>query len=158
MRTFPLDIVGNINRTRFLTPLLFIIGLAIAYLTAGYIVSGDFTSLAFVAMIAVGAVAASAILGNWRNGTYFFLAWLLFEDFARKFLGNNMAIYFAKDFLAVVVYLSFFSAYRRKDKNIQSFRPPFRAALLVLFWFGVMQVFNPASTSLFYGILGIKLY
>src|ERR1700724_2865999 len=84
MRTFPLDIVGNINRTRFLTPLLFIIGLAIAYLTAGYIVSGDFTSLAFVAMIAVGAVAASAILGNWGNGTYFFLAWLLFEDFARK--------------------------------------------------------------------------
>jgi len=158
MRTFPLDIVGNINRTRFLTPLLFIIGLAIAYLTAGYIVSGDFTSLAFVAMIAVGAVAASAILGNWRNGTYFFLAWLLFEDFARKFLGNNMAIYFAKDFLVLLVYLSFFAAYRRKDRDLQTFRPPFLSVLLVFIWFGAMQVFNPASTSIFYGLLGMKLY
>jgi len=40
----------------------------------------------------------------------FFLAWLLFEDFARKFLGNNMVIYFAKDFLAAVVYFSFIVA------------------------------------------------
>src|SRR5258708_34223641 len=131
MRTFPLDIVGNINRPSFLTPLLFIIGLAIAYLTAGYIVAGDFTSLAFVAMIAVGAVAAAAILGNWRNGTYFFLAWLLFEDFARKFLGNNMAIYFAKAFLVLLVYLSFFAAYLRKEHNLLTFRPPFLSSLVV---------------------------
>src|SRR5258706_1205097 len=125
MRTFPLDIVGNINRTRFLTPLLFIIGLAIAYLTAGYIVAGDFTSLAFVAMIAVGAVAAAAILGNWRKGTYFFLAWLLFEDFARKFLGNNNAIYFAKDFFVFLGYLSFFLAYLRKGHHLLNVLSPF---------------------------------
>ena len=158
MRTFPLDIAGSINRNRLLTPLLFLVGLALAYLSAGYIVSGDFTSLAFVAMIAAGAVAAAVILGNWRNGTYFFLAWLLFEDFARKFLGNNMAVYFAKDVLVLLVYLSFFAAYRRKNLDLQTFRPPFLSVLLVFVWFGVMQVFNPASTSIFYGLLGIKLY
>src|SRR2546429_6484126 len=43
-----------------------------------------------------------------------FLTWLLFEDFARKFLGNNMAIYFAKDFLALVVFICFLAAYRRR--------------------------------------------
>src|SRR5437899_6647772 len=46
------------------------------------------------------ALPIFGILNNWRHGVYLFLAWLLFEDFARKFLGNNMAIYFAKDFLA----------------------------------------------------------
>jgi len=158
MRTFPLDIARSFSRNRLLTPLLFVVGLAVAYLSAGYIVSGDFTSLAFVAMTATGAVAAAIILGNWRNGTYFFLAWLLFEDFARKFLGNNMAVYFAKDVLVLLVYLSFFAAYRRKDLDLQTFRPPFLSALLVFLWFGVMQVFNPASTSIFYGLLGIKLY
>jgi glycosyltransferase involved in cell wall biosynthesis len=82
--------------------------------------------------------------------------WLLFEDFARKYLGNNMAIYFAKDVLAAVVYLSFFLAYRRKE--VTSFRPPFLVPVLLFVWFGVMQVFNPASTHLIYGVLGLKLF
>jgi len=57
------------------------------------------------------------VLSNWRNGLYFFLIWLLFEDFARKYLGNNMAIYFAKDVLAAAVYLSFFLAYRERRSH-----------------------------------------
>jgi hypothetical protein len=158
MRTYLLDIAGSISGRRLLTPLLFIVGLAVAYLSAGYIVSGDFTSLAFLAMIAAGAAAAATILRNWRMGTYFFLAWLLFEDFARKFLGNNMAVYFAKDFLVLLVSLSFFAAYRRKEHDLQTSRPPFLSVLLVFVWFGAMQVFNPASTSIFYGLLGMKLY
>jgi hypothetical protein len=94
------------------------------------------------------------MLNNWRNGLYFFLAWLLFEDLARKFLGNNMAVYFAKDFLVAVVYLSFFVAYRRKDKDLLAFRPPFLVALLVFIWFGVIQMFNPGSTSIFSAFSG----
>ena len=87
---------------------------------------------------------------------YLFLSWLLFEDFARKFLGNNMAIYFAKDFLVLVVYISFFTAFRRKEVTI--FRPPFLMPLLIFVWFGAMQVFNPASTHIMYGLMGFKMY
>src|SRR5260370_10017414 len=67
-----------------------------------------------------------------------------------------MAIYFAKDVLAAVVYLFFFLAYRRKD--VASFRPPFLMPLLLFVWFGLMQVFNPASTNLMYGVMGMKLF
>src|SRR5260370_7762623 len=112
--------------------------------------------LAFVALAFVGGAIVIAILNNWRNCVYFFLTWLLFEDFARKYLGNNMAIYFAKDVLAAVVYLSFFLAYRRKQAT--SFRPPFLVPLLLFVWFGVLQVFNPASPSLIFGVLGLKLF
>jgi hypothetical protein len=127
-----------------------------AYKTASYIIAGNATGLAFVALAFVGCVFVVAMLNSWRNGLYFFLAWLLFEDFARKYLGNNMAIYFAKDVLAAVVYLSFFLAYRRKQ--VTSFRPPFLVPVLLFVWFGVMQVFNPASTNLIYGVLGLKLF
>src|SRR5260370_29395536 len=127
-----------------------------AYKTAGYVIVGDMTGLAFVALAFAGAAIVIAILNNWRNGLYFFLTWLLFEDFARKFLGNNMVIYFAKDVLVAIVYLSFFLAYRRKE--VSSFRPPFLVPLLIFVWFGVMQVFNPASTHLMYGFLGVKLF
>ena len=136
----------------------FVFAMIIAYELAGYIINDDVTSLAFVAMAFVGGAIILAILHNWQNGVYFFLAWLLFEDLARKFLGNNMAIYFAKDFLLAIVYMSFFIAYRRKEKDLEVLRPPFLMALVVFVWFGVMQIFNPGSTSIFFGILGMKLY
>ena len=126
------------------------------YVFAQDVVNNDTTSLAYVGLISLGITFMIAIIHNWRNGVYFFFAWLLFEDFARKFMGNNMAIFFAKDALIVVVYLSYFLAYRRK--SVKTFRPPFLVPLLLLVWFGIMQVFNPASTTLFYGILGVKLF
>ena len=120
------------------------------------IVNEDFVGMAYAAMIFAGAAAAVAVLRNWRIGLYFFLAWLMFEDLARKYLGNNMAITFGKDVLVCVVYLAFFLAFRRKQT--QSFRPPFWIPLAIFFWFGVMQVFNPESPSFFFGLLGLKIY
>ncbi len=73
----------------------------------------------------------------------FFLAWLLFEDLARKYLGNSMAIYFGKDVFVAVVYLSFFLAHRRRE--VPWIRPPFLLPLLIMNWFGVIQIFNPGS-------------
>ncbi len=75
------------------------------YKAANYVIAGDMTSLAYVALLFIGSAFVVAMLNSWRKGLYFFLTWLLFEDFARKYLGNNMAIYFAKDVLALVVYL-----------------------------------------------------
>ncbi len=134
----------------------FIVGAFAAYLAAEYVVSGDFIGMAYAGMAIVDGAIVIGILNNWRNGVYFFLGWLLFEDFARKFLGNNMAIYFAKDFLALVVFISFLAAHRRKE--IASFRPPFIMPVLVFIWFGVLQVFNPASTSIWYGLMGFKIF
>lgn len=127
-----------------------------AYEFAQYIINDDVIGLAYIAIALVMGAFVIGMLKNWRNGLYFFVVWLLFEDFARKFLGNNMAIYFAKDFLVAIVYLSFFIAYRRKQ--VQTFRPSFLIPLLIFVWFGVMQIFNPASTTLLYGVLGMKLF
>jgi hypothetical protein len=133
-----------------------VVGAFAAYESAQYVINGDMTGLAYAVMCILGCAIVVAILHNWRNGVYFFLSWLLFEDFARKFLGNNMAIYFAKDFLVLVVYISFFVAVRRKVVTV--FRPPFLVPLLVFIWFGVIQIFNPASTHIMYGLMGMKIY
>jgi hypothetical protein len=156
MRLSALALPGNLRRSP-LVVLGFVTLFAVAaYETAGYVIAGDIVGLAYVAMAFVGCAFVVAILNDWRRGLYFFLAWLLYEDFARKYLGNNMAIYFAKDFLLLVVYLSFFAAYRRK--KVATFRPPFLVPLLLFVWFGAMQVFNPASTHIVYGFLGFKLF
>jgi len=123
---------------------------------AGYVINNDFSGLAYVALAVIVGSCVVAILNNWRNGLYLFFIWLLFEDLARKYLGNNMAIYFGKDFLVGVVYISFLIAFR--EKKVETFKPPFRMPLLIFLWFAVMQIFNPASTHIFYGLMGFKLY
>jgi len=133
-----------------------VVGAFAAYELAQYVLNDDMAGLAYVGLGIAGVGIVIAILNNWRNGAYFFLAWLLFEDFARKFLGNNMAIYFAKDFFVLLVYISFFAAYRRKETPL--FRPPFLVPVLIFVWFGFMQIFNPASTSIWYGLMGFKLF
>jgi hypothetical protein len=141
-------------------PLMALVFLAfaavMAYEVAGYVINDDVFGLAYTALIFVGGAFVIGMLNDWRNGLYFFLTWLLFEDFARKFLGNNMAIYFAKDFLVLVIYIAYFIAYRRRE--VQSFRPPFLVPLLMLVWFGGMQVFNPGSSHIMFGLLGFKLF
>jgi hypothetical protein len=133
-----------------------VVGAFAAYEMAQYVINDDMTGLAYAGLCIAGGAIVLGILNNWRNGVYFFLTWLLFEDFARKFLGNNMAIYFAKDFFALVVYISFLAAFRRKE--LPFFRPPFLMPLLVFIWFGAMQVFNPASTHIMYGLMGFKMF
>jgi hypothetical protein len=147
---------GHYGRRPLIVFGLFVAGAYAAYEAAQYVINDDMTGLAYAAMCIAGGAVVLAILNNWRNGVYLFLSWLLFEDFARKFLGNNMAIYFAKDFLVLIVYLSFFAAFRRKEVTI--FRPPFLMPLLIFVWFGAMQVFNPASTHIMYGLMGFKMF
>jgi hypothetical protein len=133
----------------------FAVAIIAAYETAEAILADDLSSLAFAAVLLVGGAVIVAILNDWRRGLYFLVAWILLEDLVRKYLGNNMAIFFGKDALAITLYVSFFRA--RLAQRVEKFRIPFRIPLLLYIWFGLLQVFNPASTSFFYGILGMKV-
>jgi hypothetical protein len=134
---------------------VFVLVIYAAYQTAEAILANNLTLLAFSGLVFVAGAVFIAILNDWRRGLYLLVAWILFEDFVRKYLGNNMAIYFAKDFLALALYLSFFRA--RMAKKIEKFGIPFRVPLSIFFWFCALQIFNPASTSVYYGILGLKI-
>src|SRR6266849_9873026 len=137
------------SRSNLLTVAL--IALA-AYACANLIIKDDLLTLSYVGLVVLGVVALVAILKDWRAGVYCFVAWIAIEDLIRKYLGNNMIIYFAKDFLALALYLSFFVALRSTLTKL--YKPPFLIPFLVFFWYCVLQVFNPASTSFFYGLMG----
>ena len=127
----------------------------VAYECAELIIEDNSLDLYYFGLVVVGIVGFFAILKNWRIGLYCFVAWVAVEDLIRKYLGNNMLIYFGKDFIVLALYFSFFFA--RKSINTKLYRPPFLAILLVFFWYCVLQVLNPASTSIFYGLMGLKL-
>jgi hypothetical protein len=126
-----------------------------AYGCAELIIEGDPFALLSTGLVVLGCLTLLAILKNWRLGLYCFVAWIAVEDLFRKYLGNNMIVYFAKDFLALALYVSFFIA--RKSTLTKLYRPPFLITFLVFFWYCAVQVFNPASSSIFYGLMGLKL-
>ena len=108
------------NLTRIVKPQKLIsvgfllIGCLAAWRIGEWISGGDLTLLIYASLgVAVCAIAV-IILKDWRTGLYIFVGWLLFEDFARKYMGNSMVIYFAKDALAVTVYFSFLATIRRR--------------------------------------------
>ena len=144
------------SRSPALTLIAFVGVLCLAYETAQLVLEGDLSTLVMSGLVFVGLTIVVAILNDWRRGLYLLLGWILFEDLFRKYLGNNMAVFFAKDALAIVLYISYFTA--RRERLAKGFKPPFLIALLIFIWFGVIQMFNPASTSIFYGLLGMKVY
>jgi len=140
------------SRLTFLTVLFAALA---AYECAQLIVKDEVSILYYVGLVVLGIAMLAIILKKWRTGLYCFLAWILVEDLFRKYLGNNMSIYFAKDLAVLALYLSFFFA--RKLTVIRFYKPQFFVTFLVFFWYCLMQAFNPASTSIFYGLMGMKL-
>src|SRR5487761_178687 len=134
---------------------LFLLSILAGWQAAQWISAGQTKMLIFAGMGLVLCAIALTILKSWRMGFYLFIVWLLFEDLIRKYLGNNMAIYFAKDVLAGLTYISLFVAIRRGRAKL--FRPPFLLFFAFFFWLAVLQIFNPYSPSVLYGILGMKL-
>ena len=135
---------------------LFVLAICAAWQAGNEVVSGNTRVLEFVALgFAVCAIGV-AILRSWRTGFYLFLVWMLFEDMARKYMGNNLALFFGKDILLLLVYISFFRDVRLG--RAKSFRPPFLLFLSLFFWLGLLQVFNDNSPSILYGLLGMKTY
>jgi len=128
----------------------------IAWEVGGKIATEDLTSIAFATLLFAGCLVSVVILRNWRSGFYLFMVWLLFEDLVRKYLGNGTALFFGKDFLALLIYISLFVAIRRGKEK--AFRPPFLLFLSLFIWLGAVQIFNQNSPSVFYGLLGFKLY
>jgi hypothetical protein len=128
----------------------------IAWQLAQEITSNNIRSLTFAVAGFVAIAAAVTILRNWRSGFYMFLLWMLFEDLFRKYMGNGVALFFGKDILAGLVYISLFTAIRRKREK--RFREPFLLFLSFFFLLGLLQVFNPNSPHILYGLLGFKTY
>ena len=133
---------------------LFILGLI--WEMATWIIAGSDQTLIMFGLGIVVVALIVHILNDWRSGVLLFLVWLLFEDLARKFLGNSMTVFFAKDLLIGVAYASYYVAKRRRMVDV--FKIPFLLPLGLFFWFAVIQVFNTWSPSIFYGLLGLKVY
>lgn len=133
-----------------------VLGVWAAWQVGDKVATDDMRALVFVALGFAACTVAVAILRSWRTGFYLFLVWMMFEDLVRKFMGNNLILFFGKDILLGLVYISLFREIRRGREK--TFRPPFMFFLSLFFWLGLLEVFNQNSPHILYGLLGLKVY
>src|SRR5579863_6869778 len=113
--------------------------LAVIWELAAWVVAGSDQNLMMFGLSLVVIALVVHILNDWRRGVLVFLVWLLFEDLARKYLGNSMTVYFAKDCLVGIAYFSFYFAKRRGE--VDMFKAPFLVPLGVFMALAFVQVF-----------------
>ena len=135
---------------------LLVLSVLAAWQAGNEVAAGDTRSLVLGAVAFAGCVVAIVTLRKWRSGFYLFFVWLIFEDLVRKYMGNNLALFFGKDVLLGLVYLALYREIRGGREK--TFRPPFFFSLSIFLWWGVLQVFNQNSPHVLYGLLGLKTY
>lgn len=113
--------IPAVKQQAFIGLFVFVAGVWLAWEAGGQIASGDLTTPEYAGLAVLACTAALVILGSWRTGFYFFLIWLLFEDLPRKFMGNGLALFFGKDILAALTYVSLYIAIQKGREK--SFRP-----------------------------------
>ena len=128
----------------------------VSYTVANWVITNNTTYMILSVVAVLGIAMTMVILRDWRRGLFIFLCWLVFEDMIRKYFGNSLIIFFAKDVIIGITYFSMLVAKRKHQ--LLTFRPPFIFWLAIFFWLAVAQVFNPASPSIFFGLLGMKTY
>jgi len=151
------DTVRAIGQSKQVRGVLYFIFLAgLAWQLSVWIVTGSTQNL-ILGGLGIGVITVTVIiLNDWRSGFLLFIGWLLFEDSLRKFLGNGTILFFGKDVLAAITYLSLIIAKRRGQ--VAWFRPPFLVPLGLFFALALVQIFNPYGESVLYGLLGLKVY
>src|SRR2546423_9625506 len=145
------------NRSRPVVGLLCVAGLmGLVWALAEWSVTGSFAILIIGMMAIALLMIAVTTLNNWRVGVLLFILWLLFEDLARKYLGHGLILFFGKDVLVAITYVSLWRA--KRCDEISWFTPPFIVPLALFFSLAFIQVFNTWTPSVLYGFLGLKLY
>lgn len=129
-----------------------------AVLLGQTIADADYGKVAIWLAFGVAVFLSLGILRNWRLGVLSFFVWILMEDFCRKWLGNNMLIYAAKDILIGITYFSyFFYGWKIRRSGEGDFRNPLGVPLLLMFSWACVELVNPRISDILVPVLGLRM-
>lgn len=155
--------VTGIDSTSLATRLWVVGGTAILAGSVGYIISitGDMmTALLLFSLIVFALVFSPLILSDWRRGLLFFVMWMMVEDSLRKYTGNIVGIYFAKDAILLTTYFSFFQA--KSKSKVPLFkdlpRTTFVGVLFLIVLGLIMALLRSGPGSWIVPVIGLRMW
>lgn len=108
-------------------------------------------------VLAIGGVILPLLFFiEWRTLVKIVLFWIIFEAMVRRYIVNDVALFFIKDGILAVAYVKAFAErFARPRPLVHSSLVNIPLALLVS-W-SVIQVFNPALLNKVVGLLGLRV-
>lgn len=106
----------------------------------------------FVSALVIGA----QILRQWRWGITAFFLWIVAEDLIRKYMGNQIVLYGAKDLLIVLTYASFL-LWRRTSPSAREWKNPLEVPLLVFLAIAAVNCFNAGIDHPAIPLIGLRM-
>ncbi len=123
--------------------------LANTFVTANF----DTRNLALIGLL-VGLPAWVWIVLNWHKAFYLVMVLVVFEGVVRN-LTNGVAVLLVKDIVIGLIYLGYLRTHRFKFLQLPELRR-FSRVFIALLVYCLFEVFNPASSNLLVGLVGLK--
>lgn len=114
-------------------------------------------NLIFLFLIIISIYLFKKILTNWELGIWILFIWIIFEDLLRKFMNNNMLIFFIKDIIFIITLFGFIIQKRNNITIPSSMRKLFLPIVILFSWF-LVQCFNPSLPNSLVALIGMKSY
>jgi hypothetical protein len=105
----------------------------------------------------LAVITVAAIFHRWRCGVYGVFVWLFVGDMIRRLIpGQPPAVMLIGDILLVITFCSFFFRIMIRGKGL--WMPPFVITLLLFVAIVVINILNPNSPGILFGIIGLRSY
>jgi len=110
-----------------------------------------------LAVFAVLAIPWLGLLIPWRSILVFCLFWIVFEALLRRYLVDDILLFFIKDLLFGVVYFRVLSTARAlKGRVVADSQIVLFLGILVVY--SLVQMFNPYLPNFVIGLLGFRIW
>jgi hypothetical protein len=146
------------NPVNRLTAIAFVATVALlGYFISTWIASGNLRLVTLAASFAGVLALAIVILKRWEVGIFAFFVWVAAEDLLRKYIGNEMALYLAKDALVGLAYAAFFIPAMLRWRSGETLKNPLALPLAVWFVWALVEVFNPGVGHPLEPLIGFRM-
>lgn len=132
-----------------------LLAVSVGYGLASLLALADWRWIVIVSVFAGAVVIGFQILRQWRLGITAFFIWIVVEDLVRKYLGNQIILYAAKDLLIITTYVSFFLWW--KASGVRGWKNPLEIPLLVCLAVAVVNCFNAGIDHPAIPLIGLRM-
>ncbi|HXF05761.1 MAG TPA: hypothetical protein VNM72_10150 [Blastocatellia bacterium] len=132
------------------------LALSIGYGLASLLTMANWRWILIGGVFIVTLVVGLQILRDWRRGITAFFLWIVVEDLIRKYMGNQIILYAAKDLLIVMTYASFL-LWRRRSASTGGWQNPVEVPLLVCLGVAIVNCFNTEIDHPLVPLVGLRM-
>jgi hypothetical protein len=129
--------------------------------TSTYLIGSTSDSASIAAAIiaiVIGVALLLIIIRDWTRGIFILFAWMIVEDSIRKYTGSVVALYFAKDFILLATYASYFLRRSSERKPLLNWKNTTIWAIAIMGLWGAIGALYSNNQDWIVSVVGLRMW